>query len=185
VRYFMPASILIAIGAGVFLMTLWRAGRDSRFAMGAFGVIASVGILLAAWQTLGAYNGISLIPWADNLSARQQTFQTIFAGNTEEDALIVSPTYDKFAISTKRDSLSWTTVGPNNGFRPADVAETIQRVHALGTPVYVWDTIEVGPVFAAALCDRQLWIELIQPRLFRVISDEGCQTRLDQAFPGG
>ena len=185
VRYFMPASILIALGAGAFLLAAWRAGRDSRLAMSAFGVIAGAGILLAAWQTFGAYNGISLVSWADNLSARQQTFETIFGGNTEDDALIVSPTYDKFAISTERDSLSWTTVGPNNGFRPTDVAETIVRVHALGTPVYIWDTVEVGPEFTASLCDRGLWIEIIQPRLFRVVSDDGCQTRFDRAFGGG
>ncbi len=185
VRYFMPATIVIALGAGTFFMVLWQAGSRSRLALGAFGVIAAAGIVLAGWQTLGAYRGVSLVPWADNLSARADTFDAIFGRNTEENAVIVSSTYDKFAVSTERDAISWTTVGPNNGFRPGEVAETIARVHAEGTPVYVWDTVEVGPTFTSELCDRGLWLEIIQPRLYRVLSDESCQSRYDRVFGTG
>lgn len=182
VRYYLPMYVLLSFFAvRAYSWMVVRRALGHGAAVGA-GLLSAIGVGLTLWQVLFAYQGVSLLPWSQNLAARQTVFEQIFQ-TTEPDALIVAPTYDKFAVSTGRYSLSWSTVGQNNGFRPDEVAETIRRVVEAGGPVYVWDTQEVGARFAQELCDRSLWIQQLQTRFYRVIVDSECDLRIEKLFP--
>ncbi|MCC7364407.1 MAG: hypothetical protein IT303_08535 [Dehalococcoidia bacterium] len=181
VRYCVPLYLVLGYFAARSLLLVGLRREAGRFAGGAVLGLAVLGIALSAWQVFFAFRGVSLIPWGDNLAERQATFTQIF-GQTEPGSVIVSATYDKFAISSDRHALSWSTVGENDGFRPADVATTIARVFEAGAPVYVWDTREVSEPFATELCSRDLWLEQVQGRFFRVIRDPSCTSRLERLF---
>lgn len=171
VRYFMPVTIACWYFSGRAIA--WLSEREHVLARKGWRIALGAGGVLSVWQVFLAFEGVSLLPWSGNLSDRQAVFDEVF-GSTEEDAIIVSATYDKFAIAAGRASISWSTVGANNGFDPLAVAEAIQEQVAAGAPVYVWDTAEVGPDLMRQLCRGELWLEQVQHRFYRVIQEPGC-----------
>lgn len=182
VRYFLPISLLMAfLAAGPLAQYVQQSARPLVRGLVITAIVA--GSVLSTWQALFAFDGVSMVPWSRNLAEREATFTRLFQEHTPEDGIIVSPTYDKFAIAARRNSLTWQTVGENFGFRPREVAETIARQVEVGTPVYVWDTAEVGEEFVRELCDHELWLEVLQPRLYEVVENSSCGALIEEIFP--
>lgn len=170
-RYFLPVYIIMAVFTAVCLSHGLRARVPLLRALTA--VLAVVGSIVGILYV--GYTFRQLMVLEDAMLERTQ----LLADHTEPSAVIVSPLYDKHATAADRFSLAWELKGPNRGFRPDEVAQTIAAVVSVHLPVYVLDSGEVRESFLEELCSRRLSLIAVEEQLYRVVEAQDCGERID------